>query len=141
MRCQEALAYREQALLGHPVEQDKLEEAFAHIDVCQELCARVLGPMSDFALFPESMQQAGRTDYYEAQGRAAEEEGDAHTQKWKRLQRLAPKSKATQKAIDYEYAMAVAAYQAAVNYYQDGLKIGETAVLTEGLKRVRQKHL
>jgi hypothetical protein len=141
MRCEEALDYWQQALLGRPVDKDKLEEAFAHIGTCRELCARILSSAPDFELFPEPMKRSGRTDYYEARGLAAEEEGDAHAHEWKRLQRLATTGKATREAVEYEYAMAVAAWQAAINYYQDGLKIGETAFLADGLKRLQRKRL
>src|SRR5581483_11517486 len=88
MRCEEALDYWQQALLGRPVDKDKLEEAFAHIGTCRELCARILSSAPDVAFFPEPGQHSGRADYYEARGLAAEEEGDTHAHEWRRLQRL-----------------------------------------------------
>ncbi len=141
MRCEEALELWQQALLGRPVDPDKLEEAYTHFRTCTELCARVLSSAPDFALFPEPVSQPGRTDYYEARGLAAEDEGDTHALEWRRLQRLATVGKASQKAIDQEYALAIASWQAAVNYYEAGLKIDQTAFLTEGLKRLRRKRL
>ena len=141
MQCEEALQYWRQQLLGQPVDPEKLEEAFAHIGACQELCARILSTAPDFDLFSSSEQRAGQTDLYEALGLRAEEEGDAHARQWKRLRRLAITGRASQEAIDYERVMALAAWQAAANYYQDGLRISETAFLTEGLKRIRRKRL
>jgi hypothetical protein len=77
----------------------------------------------------------------EARGPAVEENEPDHAREWRHLRRLAARGKTLQDAIDYHSMMAIAAWQAAVNYYQDGLKIDETAFLTEGVKRLRQKRL
>jgi hypothetical protein len=141
MQCEEALHYWKQQLLGQPVDPAKLEEAFAHIGTCQNLCARTLSIAADFDLFVGAEQRSGQTDLYEALGLRSEEEGDAHARQWRRLRRLASVGKATQEAIDYERVMALAAWQEAANRYQDGLRIGETAFLVEGLKRMKRKRL
>jgi hypothetical protein len=95
----------------------------------------------DFNLLVTPEQRSGQTDLYEALGGSAEEEGDAHAQAWARLQRLATTGKAKQEAIDYERTIALTAWQSAANYYRDGLRIGETLALSEGLKRIKQKRL
>jgi hypothetical protein len=141
MRCEEALHSWQEELLGRPVDRDKLEAAYAHIGACQELCARTLSAAPDFDLPALSERRAGQTDLYEALGLAAEEEGDEHARKWARLRRNLSTGKVTQEALDYERALAVAAWQSAANYYHDGLRVGETAFLTEGLKRLKQKRL
>src|SRR5262249_45837949 len=96
-------------------------------------------PTGNFQSSPE--QRSGQTDLYEALGLAAEEEGDEHVRRWARLSRQAGTGEASQEDIDYERALALAAWQSAANYYHDGLRIGETAFLTEGLKRIKRKHL
>lgn len=141
MRCEEALYYWQQELLGQPVDQARLEEAFAHIGACQELCARTLGASPDFDLLSTPEQRSGQTDLYEALGLSAEEEGDAHARQWARLRRMETVGKASQEAVDHERAMALAAWQSAANYYQDGLNISTTAFLREGLKRIQRKRL
>jgi hypothetical protein len=141
MRCKEALGCWQQELLGQPVDPAKLEEAYAHIAACQELCARTLSAAPDFDLLSTPEQRSGQTDLYEALGLAAEEEGDAHARQWARLSRRGGTGKAAQEAIDYQRAMALAAWQAAANYYQDGLRIRETAFLRQGMKRVKRKRL
>lgn len=141
MRCEEALGYWQQDLLGQPVDRDKLEEAYAHIGACQDLCARTLGAAPDFDLLSSPEERAGQTDLYESLGLSAEEEGDAHARAYARLVRLAKGGRASQEAVDHERAMALAAWQSAATYYHDGLRISETAFLTEGLKRVKKKRL
>ncbi|HLW02213.1 MAG TPA: hypothetical protein VKT82_26395 [Ktedonobacterales bacterium] len=141
MRCEDALFYWQQDLLGQPVDQEKLKEAYAHIGTCQELCARVLGASPDDDLLATPEQQSGQTDLYEALGSSAEEEGDAHAREWTRLKRQTRASKGSQEALDLERAMALAAWQSAANYYHDGLRVGKTVFLTEGLKRIRHKRL
>ncbi len=141
MRCEEALHYWQQELLGQPVDQEKLKEAYAHIGACQELCARTLSASSDVDLLATPEQRSGQTDLYEALGLAAEEEGDAHARQWSRLRRQTAAGEDGQETLDHERAMALAAWQSAANYYHDGLGIGKTTFLTEGLKRIRRKRL
>ncbi|HEY7355676.1 MAG TPA: hypothetical protein VH590_04385, partial [Ktedonobacterales bacterium] len=141
MRCNEALGYWQRELMGQAVDPAKLEEAFAHIGACQDLCARTLSASPDYELLSSPAQRAGQTDLYEALGLSAEEDGDAHARAWARLKRLVATGKASQEALDYERAMALAAWQAAANYYDDGLRIGETLFLREGLKRIKKKRL
>jgi len=140
MRCEEALHYWQQELLGQPVEPEQLKEAYAHIGACQELCARILSASPDFDLFALPEQRAGQTDLYESLGLAAEEEGDAHAHQWARMRRQAG-GRDSQETLDHERALALAAWQSAANYYHDGLRVGTTAFLTEGLKRIRRKRL
>jgi hypothetical protein len=141
MHCNDALSYWQQELLGQPVDREKLKEAYAHISACHELCASVLGASPDDDLLPTPEEQSRQTDLYEALGLSAEEEGDAHARRWTRLRRLAAAGKASQDALDHERALALAAWQSAANYYQDGLRVGTTAFLTEGVRRIRRKRL
>lgn len=141
MRCEEALGYWQRELMGQAVDPAKLEEAFAHIGACDDLCARTLSAAPEHELLSSPEQRAGQTDLYEALGLSAEEDGDAHAQEWAHLKRLAAADKASQEALDYERAMALAAWQSAANYYYDGLQIGETLFLREGLKRIQKKRL
>jgi hypothetical protein len=141
MRCEEALGYWQKELLGQQVDPVKLEEAHAHISACQDLCARTLSAAPDYELLSSPELRAGQTDLYEALGLSAEEEGDTHAREWARLKPLAAAGKASQEALDYERAMALAAWQSAASYYRDGLRIGETLFLREGLKRIKKKRL
>ncbi len=141
MRCEEALRCWQQDLLGQPLDQDALEEAYAHIGACQNLCARTLSAAPDFGLFDDPAWRTGQTDLYEALGLSAEEEGDAHAREWARLSRLAARGKAKTEAVEHERAMALAAWQSAANYYRDGLRVSRTPFLNEGLKRIKHKRL
>jgi hypothetical protein len=141
MRCEEALGCWQQELLGHPIDRAKLEEAYAHIGACQDLCARTLGTAAGFDLLASPLSRSGQTDLYEALGLSAEEEGDAHARKWARLSSLATMGKASPETVEHERAMALAAWQSAATYYQDGLRIHKTAFLSEGLERIKRKRL
>ncbi|HLW01829.1 MAG TPA: hypothetical protein VKT82_24460 [Ktedonobacterales bacterium] len=141
MRCEDALWYWSQDVQGQPVDQARLKDARAHIGACKELCARVRGSSLDDALLATPEQRAGQTGLYEVLGRAAEAEGDAHARAWTRLKRQAGASKASQEVLDLERAMALAAWQSAANYYHDGLRVGNTACLSEGLEHIKHKRL
>jgi|GEM_PF-1918366 len=141
MRCEEALNYWQQELLGLPVDRAQLEEAYAHIGACQDLCARTLGAAPGIMPLMTPEQRSGQTDLYETLGLSAEEEGDAHALRWRRLRLRAAGRQASQEALDYERAMALASWQAAATHYQEGLRIGKTDLLHEGVARIKQKRL
>ncbi len=141
MLCKEALNYWQQELLGLPVDRAALEEAYAHIGACQDLCARTLGAAPSVVPLTTAEQRSGQTDLYETLGLSAEEEGDAHALRWHRLAQRAKVRAVSQDALDFERAMALASWQAAATYYQDGLRIGKTDLLIEGVARIKQKRL
>ncbi len=141
MRCEDALRGFQQELLGQRVDPDTLEEVYAHIGACQDLCARALSAAPDAGLRDDPAWRTGQTDLYEALGLSAEEEGDAHAREWARLSHLAARGKTTAEAVEHERAMALAAWQSAANYYRAGLRVSQTPSLRAGLKRIKRKCL
>lgn len=141
MRCDEALALWQEVLLGAPVDQAQLEEAFQHMGACEALCAQTLGTALVDASRPLAEERPGWTDLYETLGLRDEEEGDAHARRWTRLKRAAEAGDEDAEAIAQERVLALAAWQAAAAHYQEGLRVAETAFLREGQKRIERKRL
>lgn len=141
MTCEEALGTWQRELLGQPVDQATLAEAYRHIGVCQELCARTLGAGSDDDRLSSPEQRVRLADTYEHLGQRDEAEGDAHARAYTRLVLLAQVGKASQEIALHERAMALAAWQSAAANYHDGLRIHKTTQLAEGLERIKHKRL